>query len=281
MKNDIFREDRITDMKGQNKKFFTIEIGRSDTAFGDSAPFHYHEWYELYYVMEGNISFTLDNIKYEVASGTLIFIAPDCVHNVIYNNDNIKRSLMYFTKDYISPLLAGKMKLIYANPIYVLEAAENEYMFAIIQKLVSEYKHPDEFSYELCKNLIYEMLLYFVRGNHQGEDNEKNDLILDGAKRYIELHYSEQIALEDLSEYTGVSTSHLSRKFRHVLNLTVSDYIRNVRIEHAKILLAETDYSIMKISEMCGYNEYTYFSYVFNKTVKTSPLKYRKLYSSK
>lgn len=280
MKNDIFREDRVGEGEIGSKSFFSIEKGKSRTTFGTAAPFHYHEWYELYFILEGTISFTIDNRKYDVGPGGLVLIAPKCVHNIIYKSEDIKRALIYFTRDYVSSLLVEKMKLVYDNPVYVSEPEEYDCMVSIVNKLTSEYLKPDEFSFDLCKNLICELFLYFIRGYRVNLKHEKSDLVIDAAKRYINLSYANRIALEDISEHTGVSPAHLSRKFRQVMHMTVSDYIRMVRVEHAKTLLIKSDYTITQIAEQCGFSECTYFSYVFNKIVKTSPLKFRKMYST-
>ena len=231
-------------------------------------------------MLDGNLSFTINNTRYDIAPGGLILVAPKSAHNVVYKSENIKRTLMYFTKDYISSLLAEKMKLIYANPVYISKSGEYDHVVSIINKLTSEHTEPDEFSFELCKNLICEILLYFMRENQMNIQKEKNDLVVDAAKRYINFHYATQLTLEDISEHTGVSPAHLSRKFRQIMRMTVSDYIRMIRIEHAKVLLIETNYTMTQIAEQCGFNECTYFSYVFNKIVKTSPLKFRRMYSS-
>lgn len=280
MKKDIFREDRISERQIGSNSFFSIETGKSTIFFGDAAPFHFHEWYELFFVLDGNLSFTINNIRYDIAQGGLVLVPPKSAHNVIYNSENIKRTLMYFTKDYISSLLVEKMKLIYANPVYISKPEEYDHILSIINKLTSEHAEPDEFSFKLCKNLICEILLCFIRGDQVTIKKETNDLMIDAAKRYIKAHYTSHIALQDISEHIDVSPAHLSRKFKQIMNMTVSDYIRMIRIEHAKVLLIETNYTMTQIAEQCGFNECTYFSYVFNKIVKTSPLKFRRMFSS-
>ena len=73
-----------------------------------------------------------------------------------------------------------------------------------------------------------------------------------------------------------MSRSNLQRKFRSLVNLTVGEYIRSVRMEKAYQLLSESDYSISQISEIVGINNVTYFSKCFMKQYGFSPKDIRK-----
>lgn len=54
-----------------------------------------------------------------------------------------------------------------------------------------------------------------------------------------------------------------------------SRYLTKVRLEHAIVLLSNTDKSIDEIAYECGFNSISYFSYAFKKEFLVSPLKYR------
>ena len=48
-----------------------------------------------------------------------------------------------------------------------------------------------------------------------------------------------------------------------------------VRLEHAIVLLSNTDKPIDEIAYECGFKSTSYFSYAFKKEFLVSPLKYR------
>lgn len=54
---------------------------------------------------------------------------------------------------------------------------------------------------------------------------------------YIYAHISARITVEDLAEYTNLSASYLSRLFKQNLGVSVSDYIREKKVEKAQNLL--------------------------------------------
>ena len=56
----------------------------------------------------------------------------------------------------------------------------------------------------------------------------------------------------------------------------IAEYIRKLRIDQAKQLLAErTELSLAEIAYACGFSDYNYFITVFKKLVGVPPIAYR------
>jgi two-component system, response regulator YesN len=104
----------------------------------------------------------------------------------------------------------------------------------------------------------------------------KNLSLLTKSMEYIRTHYSSDISLEDVAKHAVVSESHISHIFGKELGVTFSSYLTKVRIENAKKLLLNTDYSVLTISDMVGYDQPGYFSKVFKKYSGKTPGKFRR-----
>lgn len=104
---------------------------------------------------------------------------------------------------------------------------------------------------------------------------EDSHVIFEIAK-YIQTHYNEEIALQDISNQFFLSREYISRKFKREFKENISDYIGRIRIEKAKLLLLNPHYRISQIAEMVGYPDDKYFSKVFKKFSGQSPNEYRK-----
>lgn len=110
-----------------------------------------------------------------------------------------------------------------------------------------------------------------IRGTVRVETNE--DIFGDEdarryvnlARRYILENYSNDISLDMIAEDVGISSSYLCRLFKKEMDINLNDYITDVRIEKAKELIQQHNYSIRKLSELCGYNNHTYFCKIFKK----------------
>lgn len=69
---------------------------------------------------------------------------------------------------------------------------------------------------------------------------------------------------------------YLNRLFRKNMKKTVFQYLRDIRIAHAKQLLTTTSMRIMEVSECVGFADESYFSKVFKKQTGVSPADYAK-----
>ena len=95
---------------------------------------------------------------------------------------------------------------------------------------------------------------------------------------YIYDHINERITIQTLSEYTGLSVSYLSRVFKQNLGISISDYIREKKIEKAQNLLRYSDASLIDIANYLAFSSQSHFIQVFESLVGVSPKKYRDKY---
>lgn len=95
---------------------------------------------------------------------------------------------------------------------------------------------------------------------------------------YIYVHIKDRITIDDLADHTRLSTSHLSRLFKKEVGISVSDYIREQKIEKAKNLLRYSDYSLIDIANYLSFSSQSHFIQVFSKHVGKTPKKYRDRY---
>ncbi|MDF9843387.1 MULTISPECIES: response regulator [unclassified Paenibacillus] len=93
--------------------------------------------------------------------------------------------------------------------------------------------------------------------------------------QYVEQHYKEDMSLKLLGEQFQVSPNYVSRLFKQEVGRGVFEYINEVRIRHAKVLLKDYRYKIYEVSEQVGFNSQAHFAIVFQKYTGVSPKEYR------
>lgn len=104
--------------------------------------------------------------------------------------------------------------------------------------------------------------------------DRRSDKLVYMAKRYIHEHYREKITLSDIADYLKISPGYLSASFSRCMNKTVSDYIAEVKIEHARELIDSGRYLIYEIADQLGFENAYYFSKVFKKVTGMAPKSY-------
>lgn len=96
---------------------------------------------------------------------------------------------------------------------------------------------------------------------------------------YIYAHIKERITIEDLAEYTSLSASYLSRLFKKETGVSVSEYVREKKIEKAQHLLRFCDFSLIEIANYLSFSSQSHFIQLFKDFTGITPKKYRDLYA--
>lgn len=92
---------------------------------------------------------------------------------------------------------------------------------------------------------------------------------------YIKENYQKECTLDELSQIAGLSRFYLIRIFREYTGKTPYDYLLDIRIEKARMLLAEGKLSVTDICHECGFNNMSHFIRTFKKKIGITPSMYK------
>ena len=106
-------------------------------------------------------------------------------------------------------------------------------------------------------------------------EQDKGNLYIRRALRYMTDHYSEHLTLALVAEYVQLSPSYFSTLFSQVVGLSFRDQLCRIRIEESKRLLLSTDYSLANIAVAVGFPDQSYFCKAFKRIVGLTPGKFR------
>lgn len=116
----------------------------------------------------------------------------------------------------------------------------------------------------------------FIMRVHKHRTNPHVSHYIQACRDYIELHTDEALSLSVLARRVGYSESHLSRKFKQEMGVSVSTYIKYARVERAKFMLTATQNSVSKIAESLQFCSSSHFSDAFQEVTGMKPQQYRK-----
>lgn len=111
--------------------------------------------------------------------------------------------------------------------------------------------------------------------NISDKRTERSNSIIENAKEYIDKNYNRDISLDDVSRVVNVSPYYFSKLFKEDTGVNFIEYVTGIRMEKAKELLAESEYSMKEICSMVGYGDPNYFSRTFKKNVGVTPTEYK------
>jgi AraC-like DNA-binding protein len=105
----------------------------------------------------------------------------------------------------------------------------------------------------------------------------RNRARVDRAIAYAQQHLADSISAESLAGIAGVSASRLTSLFRAATGYAPMEYVRRLRVEEAKRLLADLDLSVKEVAFRTGFADIYHFSHAFNRIVGLSATQYRQV----
>ena len=167
--------------------------------------------------------------------------------------------------------------------IHFNEAAEEiqRYLLAMLQEAKNQRNDYEE----VCGHLLDILLICLMRQTNITSRVQEADLTHQNkaaaAKEYIDAHFREDIALDQLAQKIQVNKYYLAHIFSQSYGMSPIQYVQTLRLEESKYLLRTTDFAIKQIASITGFSSLGYFSQRFSKAEGMSPAKYRVMAQNK
>lgn len=238
---------------------------------------HYHNFYEIYYMVSGSCNYFIDDKTYEVSAGDIVLIPSGVIHRTNYSSGEHTRLLIECSDNMVPSAVRdslSSMLYLYRNTSVTKE------LYAIFKKMEKELNAPDQYSYELLLNMVNVVFYTLARTKSVIKDNKRNNMVED-VVAYLKENFNQQINLTQVARDHFISQEHLSRTFKKHTGFGFNEYLTLVRLQHAEQLLkSEEKMSISEVAYTCGFNDSNYFSDKFKRAYGVSPLKYSKSFGA-
>ncbi len=124
---------------------------------------------------------------------------------------------------------------------------------------------------------IYEELLTSFRNQLSNLESNLSKNILQRCSDIINSDFSDPLLTPDtISKELGFSQGHLSKKLKSEYNVSLSNLIKERRLQEAAKLLVETNLNVSEIIDKCGFTDKSYFTVIFKNKYNTTPSAFRK-----
>ncbi|WP_245208191.1 response regulator transcription factor [Sediminibacillus dalangtanensis] len=129
--------------------------------------------------------------------------------------------------------------------------------------------------------ILFENDIQLLMEQYQLTRAENNDWLMERAEAYIKKYYTSDIKAHEVADVINISPNYFSSLFKQRTGKNFNEYVKELRVEQAKTLLADTPFKVREIAEQVGYHEYKYFVEVFKKFVGMTPTEFRKWNTAK
>lgn len=251
---------------------------------------HYHDYYQIYYVLRGSLIHTVDGKYIKIMQGDSFIVPPFLTHKIAIEDDAVSFVSFSFFEDFISGeareseiIKAFFDKIASGNLIgrIVLDQNDLVAMNNLTSLARKEFKAKKPGYIQILKGVLISMLVILSRNYGMTERTDKSNIVLLSAIEYIQQHFSEKLTIRELSGHLFYSEATINRIFKLHTGLSFKQYLTMVRIRNARGLLRDTDTDISMVALNCGYDNYSAFYRAFMNQVQMSPHDYRKFYRKK
>lgn len=224
---------------------------------------HAHDHYEIIYVISGQCMMSINNKDIVLNQGNCIVINRNASHNFYVNGENGCKINQLEVRIDDNLIDSDYVKL---DNGYIMATAMNDILFFQSQ-IDGECDRERLIALGIEKVAI---LSHSLKSGHTDEE----PLVIK-AVEYIKDNYTYDIGCVSVARHIGISDRYLRKVFEKSVGMTPKDYISNLKMERAKVLLIHSTKTIADIAGCVGYNTIQYFSEVFKRRIGVSPSEFR------
>lgn len=256
------------------------------TQEGDNYP-HSHTFYEIIYIVNGSIQHNLNGRITMLEAGDLCIIYPGETHLFIRNEKSlscvhrdiiIKASLFESCCNFLSPELLQQLFDKHLNKTWHLSPEEQHLLDKNLNLLTlnnfASYRKKSEDEKFLCFNLLKH---FSSTSSLSSPSNYPQWLTQLLTRFHSPINLKEGLPL--ILSSCHYHPVYVCRVFKQYTGLTMSNYLLNVRLQHASNLLLITDHTIADVAESLGFQSIPYFNKAFKEMFGIPPSEYRKTHS--
>jgi len=203
---------------------------------------------EITYVIEGKACFTIDGKSHELGPGDLLCLAKGSSKEAVACPDNPMRCYSV-NFDPLDPLQSRAPSFPVLSHIGLRKDLID--MFGELELSWSGqqpgYIMKTRSLLMLILHRLSEILLY-------NSDSQPEDPCINMAAEIITMNYSDKLTVKNLAGLVHLNTAYFSRQFKRIKGMSVSEYIKRVRVRNAETMLESGNYKVDEAAKYCGFS---------------------------
>jgi len=268
---------------------------------------HVHNFYELTYVLSGELTLTIENED-------VIYKAGDCclcnknIHHMEQPNSEVEFILFLIKEEYLTELLRSNyfydnnhhpvqidsiFDVFFAenkkNPIYdakiyndyrLMSGMDSGFLIEIINDMITELSG-DKSGKSYMMKALFCRLFELLQNNemyreeiHWAQLSNIENIVFQIAKAYK--NKEGIFTRQEIETITGYQSDYVERVFKKITGMTLLGFGKEIVVTKAADMLVDTELSITEICERLGYSNRNYFNKIFSTKYGMTPSEYRK-----
>ena len=244
---------------------------------------HTHTYYELLYVLSGEVIMTVRGREYSCGAGSLVFLNPFDEHASRPTFLPYKRYYLLIPQTQLKAfhndvLLLSVFRFHGEQFPYVIQAGNYKPRFDQYFQMLTAYQQEGGQYADTRIEALMTLILtdaQALRPDMFTPANQLSFLPIQDIMNDLDASFSGPFSLEELAKKYHVSSGCLSAHFRRAVGLSPMQYVTQSRLARAKLLLMHSEISIAGVAQQCGYPDVSNFVRRFHAQFGCTPLQFR------
>ncbi len=225
---------------------------------------HSHPFFELIFFLEGKANIDAGEESMDVLGFDVLIYPPGLLHAEHLDLRHRQEIICLWVDTGPTPPYGHALKLM----------DERGTLRTLFEMVYAEFTANRPGAPELIATYLKAIFLQ-VR-QHFSEPAREASSLVERSLGYIHEHYARDFDIDELAGQVAVSPSYLFRLFKKKMAVTPMHYRNMVRIDKAKLLLADQQLTVDDVAERVGFEDPKYFARVFRDLAGTTPSAYRR-----
>lgn len=230
-------------------------------------PLHMHEYSEFVFIEKGVFRMNLNGKEYTVPENHLIYVSANQLHDCYSEAPSLVHCIV-FSNDFAPYFQSATNGMRFENPVF--DFSENT---EIIKALNNT--EPDK-TLKLCGLLNIALDFMLEKGTLTSLRKEiQNYDIFHLIIKYVSSKFKEDIHLSDIARELGYHEKYLSTEIHSLTGMNFRTFLSLYRIDYAKKLLLNSQYTVSEIASRCGFSSINTFNRMFLKIARVTPSQFK------
>lgn len=247
---------------------------------------HWHPAIEIVYLLEGDLSMTVESASRQYHAGDCILVNPDVIHSTKCTAPN-KAIVFQIPLDFVELYIPEVRQLVFSLDVPSGNAVQGTkleiFKDTLLKMQIVNDVHPEGFILRF-NSLLFEILfqLYHNFSMHTTRTDqsrkEKDRARLNTVLTYTQNNYNRPLSIDEVAQTVYLQPGYFCRFFKKNMGVTFLEYQNELRLSYIYHDLITTDDSLQSILERHGFTNYKLFRRMFSEHFHMTPGTIRKKY---
>ncbi len=256
----------------------------------DALNLHSHNYFQIYFVLGGNMVHHVEERKANLEAGDLFILPPNLPHFIQVSGREVDFYSLSFTPDFVRDLRESNRMV--SDFLYYLNTALPEeihlgfsfspadlfFAKTLFERIMEEFSGNQAGKREVIRGSVLLLLSLFARVyfEQQAEvlKSEENQKLVMHCVEYIKRHFDEEITLSEMVRRSAISKTRFCALFTEITGSSFKEYLNQRRIQRAVDLIRAGE-KISEVAVRCGYGDFSTFYRNFKKQTNLSPTEWK------